>query len=425
MGGGLPRSWERLKSRIRRTCGPGSLTPWKSFLPCRRDGIGHADSSAFRASTCDASVRSTSWSGRPRSSARSSPSSTAGTPHVSGDAGARLSLRACPEDVGVRGGARGVPREERVAAARSEFRGAASGRRPVRPQRAPDPDEIDYILEHCGASVIVYDAEFEPLLPASSANPTRPRRRALEPGDSRVRNAPAAASSVPVENPVTDEDETISINYTSGTTGHPKGVMYTYRGAYLNALAEVFQPGCARRSRLPLDAADVPLQRLVFSVGRHGRGRDARLPARRSNRPTITELIDERRRHAPVRRADRARSRIANASGRAAFQAAAARSRPPARRRRPTTIAQIEEARRDDRASLRPDRNLRSDHGLRGSSPQWDGSRTSRTRAAQGAAGRRDDHRRRERRARRRRRRLNDVPPTARRTAKWSCAATT
>ncbi len=37
-----------------------------------------------------------------------------------------------------------------------------------------------------------------------------------------------------------NEDDTISINYTSGTTGRPKGVMYTYRGAYLNALAEAF-----------------------------------------------------------------------------------------------------------------------------------------------------------------------------------------
>ena len=35
------------------------------------------------------------------------------------------------------------------------------------------------------------------------------------------------------------EEETISINYTSGTTGRPKGVQYTYRGAYLNALSEV------------------------------------------------------------------------------------------------------------------------------------------------------------------------------------------
>jgi fatty-acyl-CoA synthase len=39
------------------------------------------------------------------------------------------------------------------------------------------------------------------------------------------------------------EEETISINYTSGTTGRPKGVQYTYRGAYLNALNEVIVAG--------------------------------------------------------------------------------------------------------------------------------------------------------------------------------------
>ncbi|MDQ2858128.1 MAG: AMP-binding protein, partial [Candidatus Eremiobacteraeota bacterium] len=50
----------------------------------------------------------------------------------------------------------------------------------------------------------------------------------------------AAANAAPIGNSVTDEDATISINYTSGTTGKPKGVMYTHRGAYLNALGEVF-----------------------------------------------------------------------------------------------------------------------------------------------------------------------------------------
>jgi fatty-acyl-CoA synthase len=40
-----------------------------------------------------------------------------------------------------------------------------------------------------------------------------------------------------IESWITDEDDPITINYTSGTTGRPKGVVYHYRGAYLNALA--------------------------------------------------------------------------------------------------------------------------------------------------------------------------------------------
>ncbi len=48
---------------------------------------------------------------------------------------------------------------------------------------------------------------------------------------------------------VDDEDSTISINYTSGTTGRPKGVMYTHRGAYLNALNQVIHNGFTADSR--------------------------------------------------------------------------------------------------------------------------------------------------------------------------------
>ena len=38
-----------------------------------------------------------------------------------------------------------------------------------------------------------------------------------------------------------DEWDTISVNYTSGTTGEPKGVMYHYRGAYMNALGNALE----------------------------------------------------------------------------------------------------------------------------------------------------------------------------------------
>ena len=51
-----------------------------------------------------------------------------------------------------------------------------------------------------------------------------------------------------------DEEDAIAINYTSGPTGDPKGVIYTHRGAYLNALANVIEAGLTPRSRLLLVA---------------------------------------------------------------------------------------------------------------------------------------------------------------------------
>lgn len=42
---------------------------------------------------------------------------------------------------------------------------------------------------------------------------------------------------------VKDENETISLAYTSGTTARPKGVEYTHRGIYLAALGNVIESG--------------------------------------------------------------------------------------------------------------------------------------------------------------------------------------
>ena len=63
-----------------------------------------------------------------------------------------------------------------------------------------------------------------------------------------------------------DEWDAISLNYTSGTTGDPKGVVYHHRGAYLNALCNLLDLGHAAARGVPVDAADVPLQRLVLPV---------------------------------------------------------------------------------------------------------------------------------------------------------------
>ncbi|AUN41813.1 AMP-binding protein [Tsukamurella tyrosinosolvens] len=48
---------------------------------------------------------------------------------------------------------------------------------------------------------------------------------------------------------VDDETRTISINYTSGTTGRPKGVMYSHRGAYLSSLGTLHHSGFTRESK--------------------------------------------------------------------------------------------------------------------------------------------------------------------------------
>ena len=46
-----------------------------------------------------------------------------------------------------------------------------------------------------------------------------------------------------------DEERPIGINATSGTTGRPKGVVVTHRGAYLNALAQVLDAGLTPDTR--------------------------------------------------------------------------------------------------------------------------------------------------------------------------------
>jgi len=105
-------------------------------------------------------------------------------------------------------------------------------------------DEIGYILGHSGARFLFVDAELEPLVKPLDLSALRVWRvddtgSAGDPYEDFL----AQGSPEPVDSWLEDEEETIAINYTSGTTGRPKGVMYTYRGAYLNAIGEAMETG--------------------------------------------------------------------------------------------------------------------------------------------------------------------------------------
>jgi fatty-acyl-CoA synthase len=109
--------------------------------------------------------------------------------------------------------------------------------------------EIGYILAHSGARFLLLDAELETLV-APLELPGVTLIRCADtgaPGDPYADFLAAASQAVPASW-LEDEEETISINYTSGTTGRPKGVQYTYRGAYLNALNEVIVGGLSADS---------------------------------------------------------------------------------------------------------------------------------------------------------------------------------
>ena len=119
--------------------------------------------------------------------------------------------------------------------------------------------ELEYILDHSGTTILFVDSEFVGSVTSSKEN-VESLREIVEIPDSTVPypDVPTgivtgqyadliaegeALSDQPLHWGVDDEQQCIAINYTSGTTGKPKGVMYSHRGAYLNSLGETFHNG--------------------------------------------------------------------------------------------------------------------------------------------------------------------------------------
>ncbi len=121
-----------------------------------------------------------------------------------------------------------------------------------------DAPTVAFILGHCRAKVVLADRDLLKIVDEA-------RTRMDDPPEVIVLDDPAARAPMP-ENATTyddlleegdagfalglpaDEWHPIAINYTSGTTGNPKGVVYSHRGAYLNATANALAFGMGPHS---------------------------------------------------------------------------------------------------------------------------------------------------------------------------------
>ena len=109
-----------------------------------------------------------------------------------------------------------------------------------------DPAAVAFILDHGEAKVLFVDAELAEIAREALEHATvEPLVIDIE--DSVVGPAPSvgtfayeeflASGDAAVQMIFPDDEwDAIALNYTSGTTGNPKGVVYHHRGAYLNAL---------------------------------------------------------------------------------------------------------------------------------------------------------------------------------------------
>jgi fatty-acyl-CoA synthase len=116
-----------------------------------------------------------------------------------------------------------------------------------------DAETIAFMLDHAGAKVLITDREFSGVVEQALASDKAPPTvidvddPAFEGG--KLLGEATYEQFISAGDPnfewelPQDEWDAISLNYTSGTTGNPKGVVYHHRGAYLNALSNIVSWG--------------------------------------------------------------------------------------------------------------------------------------------------------------------------------------